>query len=236
MVLQKPTASDFHGTIAILDTNVLIDVLSCHDVLDAYFMKTSFDADMIYRRARVRESLVLLEYLHRLKARTFSLYYEPWKVLVRAVPPERHDMRRTFIFIAIHYLFENLWRDWQTVVADVDASQEPSGTSADRVLVALAQAHRLPVITNEGYGRAGTRDDTKAMCRLARKAGVQLLTPADFWHNRIDPTEASHLILRKFRKRAGFFSKKQADPERAANALGQVFDYLRFILLSEQDP
>jgi hypothetical protein len=222
-----------HRPIAVIDTNVLVDVLSSHDVLNAYGMKMSLDVDMVYRRARARDSLILFEHLHRRKAWTVNLRDEPWNVLSRVGPVGHLDGR---VYVATRFLFADLWRDWRRLPPDESPTPEPTGTKADRMLVSIAKAYDLPLITNEGHSKTGVIDEGKAIRRFAREDGVDLCTPVEFWHGQIDAIEASYRILTKFRNRRGFFIKGQSDVGGLEGLLDEVFDYLQYILFSEQYP
>jgi hypothetical protein len=78
--------TDLSELVAVLDTNVKLDIYSCHD-----FVRTADDAitkatgtpvaaleepRVTYRFARARESLLLAMYLHARSAKTFSLHRE----------------------------------------------------------------------------------------------------------------------------------------------------------------
>ena len=57
--------------LAVVDTNVLLDIYSCHDVSNSYEQGAQIDTEAfvdsgeaVYRRARARESLILAMYFH----------------------------------------------------------------------------------------------------------------------------------------------------------------------------
>ena len=68
---------------AVTDTNVMLDIYSCHDVslnYDALHGRIGVaaldDPSIVYRRARARESLFLAMHFHKVKAVTYSLHSE----------------------------------------------------------------------------------------------------------------------------------------------------------------
>jgi hypothetical protein len=69
------------GLVAVVDTNVLVDLYSCSDLLKEY--ESLGQADLaqamrtpkaVWRRARARESLFLGWCFHTVEARTFHLW------------------------------------------------------------------------------------------------------------------------------------------------------------------
>ena len=73
---------------AVMDTNVLVDIFSCVDLeREARKAEDPGSSASVYRRARVRESLVLAWWLHEHHATTWGLEFELRRQLAALVPP-----------------------------------------------------------------------------------------------------------------------------------------------------
>jgi hypothetical protein len=144
--------------IAVVDTNVILDTHSVHDVLGAYDKQhANLNApELVYRRARARESLLLMIYFNKIKAATLGLHSELLAQLTKNAPPEaipgtsfEADFTRMFIWFVKDYVLP----DW-----DMQVQAEPGGergNAADSVLVTAAAQRGLPLITNEGFSKDG---------------------------------------------------------------------------------
>lgn len=90
----KPMQSPESQFTAVVDTNVLLDVYSCHDVAKTYDdvhsrlgVAAVDERSVVYRRARAQESLWLAIYFNKIGATTFSLHHESVELLTARVPP-----------------------------------------------------------------------------------------------------------------------------------------------------
>lgn len=238
VIPPDPSTDDLQGATAIVDTNVLLEITSWHDVLNAYKNVEVEEPEtpyMRHRRARVRESILLGIYLHKQKAVTYSLVSELVDLLARHAPPEARDFNTEYAKVVIHYIFDDIWRDWRKVGPDRGSGVEPRAHAADRELVRVAQAYRLPLITNEGNTPEGINENN-GMRKLARANGVTLVTPKEFWERKLDPEVEIRCFQRHLAKRQESFCRNRGDRAEAVQAIGRACMYLDFVLNSEQHP
>ena len=230
MKLPEPSTDDLRSSVAVVDTCVLADVFSCHDLIEAIRVTKCEDDNVRYRRARVQESMILIEYLHRKRLATFSLRDELWKVFERNVPADPVSEKTEFPKIAFDFLAQNIWRDWTPVVQDPDWGEEPSNNKADDALIEIARRYAIPLITNEGYGRDGTLDRRNRMRKRCIASGVDVVSPKAFWDKKIDPRSAERRIRRSFDKREDRFILGHPNVSAARYMMQIVRNYLGYVL------
>ena len=99
----------------VLDTNVIVDMYSSHDVYNAYAEMHSGDVEdqkLRYRRARARESLLLGVYLHRQRLTSFS-YWEPVTIIEQNVDKTQLTQFNThFTTCFLHFVKNHLLHGW----------------------------------------------------------------------------------------------------------------------------
>jgi hypothetical protein len=102
------------GITAIVDTNVLIDVLSSGDLERAYQRSNGTDSDeATFRRVRSRESLILAWYLHSRGAKTCSLDDEPLRTLMaQAEPADKTKLQTQHVQLSVHLVNEHVLDRW----------------------------------------------------------------------------------------------------------------------------
>ena len=183
---------------AVLDTNVMLEIYACHDVLDAHGksldkfrgapeLHTSLgDLDVMFepkvqsRLKRARESLFLALHLHRTRATTVILrdeFDEKLRQLVPVIPSG--SFAQSFTSTVEHFLHKAILFDWK-VVADASPGTQRSH-EADRDLLRFAKAAGVPFVSNEGRRPDGTIDwDAKKIPSRARAAGVTVCSPREF--------------------------------------------------------
>jgi hypothetical protein len=111
----------------VLDTNVLLDVHSCHDVSTTYqrlFYTMGAaavnDASVVYRRARARESFLLALFFNKNGLTTCSLRAEAVDILIRRVPPapgEATSLELAFTELFIWFVKDYLLPNWKAQAA-----------------------------------------------------------------------------------------------------------------------
>ena len=104
----RPPYSESQDLLAVVDTNVILDVVSLHDLSQTY-ERLGADGvdtpDAVYRRSRARESLLLAIYFHKAKAVTYSLHSEPVAILTTKVDPTSEDALEThYTKLFIHFV------------------------------------------------------------------------------------------------------------------------------------
>lgn len=170
MIPPTPATDDLCGATMVIDTQVLLDLFECHNVLDVWKRGAlPGAADLGTRCTRARDALLMAILLHKTKARTYSLREEWLRVLEKLAPPTVNEIPTFFSRVMHLYVLPELLQDWRVVFPDEGGAPEPSGTKADRELERVAQAYGLPLMTL----------DAKSAKR-ARNLGVTVITPADY--------------------------------------------------------
>jgi hypothetical protein len=199
------------NAVAVVDTNVVMDMRSCADLVQEYERGASDLAaartpEAIFRRARVRESMILAWYLHKVGAVTFSLPDESVRILTRmADPSAARDFGTHFTTWFIWFVKDYVLDRWyEGFVPGIDTGLK--GSDCDDLLVELCCASHVPLITNEGYTLAGvSASNPKGLRAKALAAGVSVYTPRQFWSGRIGPGSACRQFLKRFDKQARRF-------------------------------
>jgi hypothetical protein len=199
---------------AVLDTNVMLEVYTCHDVIDAYGksidkfkaspdLHTSLgDLDIVFdtkvqsRLTRARESLLLALHLHRARATTVILRDEFDEKLHELVPiTPSGSLAQSFTSTVEHLVHKAMLCDWR-VVADASPGTQRSH-EADRDLLRFARAAGVPLISNEGRRPDGTIDwDGRKIPARAKAAGVIACSPREFCGALDEATERDEFRVR----------------------------------------
>jgi len=224
---------------AVVDTNVLLDIFSCHDISNAYAQFGELTAEQeidlppaVYRRARARESLLLAFYFHAQKATTYSLKDEVLAIMQGRVDPSADDTWHTQHTMQFaHFVTNQLLSGWRLASQPSLGAAALQGDDADAHLVEYAREHGLPLITNEGFGPTGIR--AEKMRKLATDAGVNVFAPGEFWRGQIDESSEIEDFLRRFRKQAPAYAAARAKPRLEREALDRMNGYFRHVLLGE---
>jgi hypothetical protein len=219
---------------AVLDTNVLHDIFSCHDVFNMYEKVGEDETDgayAVYRRDRVGGSLVLAMHLHNMGGKTFSLRGEPLRKLLENVDPNADDDFRThYVKMFLGFVRPRLLGNWYPGMPSEEAV-EPTGSKADAFLIDYAKQHGLPLITNEGFSPDGIRNEK--MRKKAIAACVRVFTPREFYAGRVDEQSEIRTFLRRFDRRAPRYIAAYSRPVVARDSLGWMSGYYRHVLLGE---
>lgn len=190
--------------IAVLDTNVMLDVYSCHDLSNEYLKGGDIAGPTAtYRRARARESLLLAIYLHNIRATTYGLHHEVPGKLTDNVAPEAHDTwenQHTTLFA--HFVKEEVLFGWFAgYVPENDKGLV--GDKADDHLLAYAKQNGLPLITNEGFRVRGVKD--QKLRKRAKAEGVAVFSPKEFYEGRMDEQAEIWAFFKRFADRAPIY-------------------------------
>jgi hypothetical protein len=163
-VRKKPTA--------IVDTNTVLNVISCHDLIDPD-QKTERYA--WYRLDRAAYGLRMAIYFHETNAFTLSAGDETLDLATRLVPPEDNDIAGWYLRLWFYFTHRKLLRRWNTGSAAVSGT----GSRVDAALMDLAREHACPLITNEGIGPDGPTA-RKGIRTAAALTPVQVMTSEEF--------------------------------------------------------
>lgn len=236
----------------VLDTNVLLDILSWHDLMataDRVHAERGDDAMLdpavTYRLARARESTLLAIHLNRTKATTYNLLGEGARLMLQQAPPitENSSPVGAFVHVALHFVKDYLLPNWTMSVDaySIDDAAEQTlealpgnyvGNAADRALLEYAKARDIPLVTNEGNTPRGV--ELIRLRKLAVDQGIQVYSPREFYEGHLAETEEIDAFIGRFKDEAPRFLR--ARPlEHAGDAMAELLDYslgyYRMILL-----
>src|SRR5665213_2178653 len=173
---------EFDKPIAVLDTNVVLEAISCVDLVKLYNNHPDIDPtgpEPTLRRQKARESLLLSIHLNSIKATTYSIF-EPMRIAGREVDPNAHsEFENHAMIIWTHYVKDNVLPDW-VMTSPSSGEGEPTGNRADTLLVERAREHGVPLVSHEGLGAAGI-DPKSGIRKKAAAAGVTIVTPREFY-------------------------------------------------------
>src|ERR1700722_12729673 len=114
--------------VAVVDTNVFLDIYSCHDLAGTYDRVGAAGVDSpeaLYRRARARESLLLAMYLHRIGANVFGLGAEILaKLQANVDPPVRHRFEPTFTRLMANFIMVRVLNGWQILKHEAPSEEK----------------------------------------------------------------------------------------------------------------
>ncbi len=220
--------------IAFVDTNVLLDIFSCHDLAGHYDRcgadAAASDRAAIYRRARAREGLVLAIYLHQRRARTVSLRSEPMEILQQRVPSSEGDKFEThFTVLFVQFVFPTILSGWDVSVMDCD--DDCAASKADALLVDSARESGLPVVSNEGHSPTGYAP--KFLNKYAMEQGVHVTTPREFLPPDFDVAEATAWFLERVEVEAPRYLSSCENQEILRDSWRWMLGYFRHTLRGE---
>lgn len=174
---------------ALVDSNVLIDVDSIHNLARP---PTVGQASLQERRVRARDALLLAICFHELRAKTYSLR-EAVAVLTRDVKPGSGGIEEHFVTCGIYFVRPLVLSRW-TALHPPEINLR--GNAADDHFLAKAKEFGKPLITLEAR-----------LARRAKAAGVEVFKPAEFYVGRMDRDDAVRRFLQRFKARARAFEK-----------------------------
>jgi hypothetical protein len=217
--------------VAVVDTNVMMDIYSPHDLLlDLQkFGETGLDhPQLAYRRARARESLLLAMHLSRCKSVTYSLLEEGQRKMLQFAPPSELNMFTThYAIVMIWYIQPQILHGWEGV-GPFNEPNPPKGSAADTALVEYAKNRGLPIITNEGYSPTGFKES--GIHKKAKQANVNVMRPCDYYAGHFDEDLAINKFLTSFDFGARKFARESDTPEAMAKAMPHIETYFRHVL------
>jgi|GEM_PF-3547858 len=228
--------------IAILDTNVIVDLYSWHDWLDHFEPKYSYasvlvdksDAKSRYRIRRPREALLLAIHLHQIGAVTFSLS-ESVRMINKLVNPDAvGDPKKAFAQTFLYFVKPTLLGNWK----DGMRYSNSHGNRADDELLQEAKDSGIPLVTSEGYSHIGI-DEGNRMRKKARRMGIQILTAREFCKAKVDDDDGLN-FLKAFSKNCRAYIDRSVARGSKRSAVVQAIDgmhgYYRELLLPPPRP
>ena len=222
--------------VAVVDTNVMLDVYSCHDLEGEYDKGGDIAGpNATYRRARARESLLLAIYLHAIRAMTYGLHHELPRKLTEMVDPAAHGTWvNHFTTLFVHFVKDDVLFGWNLgFVPDNDLGV--AGDEADGRLLTFAKDNKLPLITNEGFNVHGIKD--KKLRGKAKAQGVAVFTPREFCEGNLNENAEMQAFLKRFVERAPAYieqHEREFGPSKVVGeSLHRLLGVYRHILFGE---
>lgn len=171
---------------AIVDTNVCLEIYSWYDFLEA--AQKVFERDptatlehpeIQLRAQRARYAFGVSLLFNERSWATLVAYNEVGRTIVDRVPPDavEHGARSNFVRLYAHFIKDNLLPSWHAG-GDLAADAEKTGNDVDRLCLELAEQHKIPLISWEGSGRK--RAKSKLIPKEAARRGIDLVTPKAF--------------------------------------------------------
>ncbi len=198
---------------AILDTNVLFEIFSCHDVMnkcDEVLNRGGEPGgrDLAYRRERARAAVLLALAFNEQCTATYSLHTEPMAIAERV--KDHTDAPYAAVFL--EFVAKRLLHRWHAMFPE--AEDHVRSNAADERLVAKASEFRCPLITDEGNTAAGICH--KGLRKRAADAGVPVYTPREFFkafYSHMDEAALVQDFLDRFRMEVPAFLDAHQDSE-----------------------
>jgi hypothetical protein len=193
----------------VIDTNVLIDVHSCHDytlpldkALEEHGEAGAWQPNVQFRGYRARAALLLALYLHETGATTYGSHGEFLEKIVALVPPapdepggRNWELDYTSQFI--YFVRDHVLTGWNHTTPAVPETER--GSAGDQWLVNEAARLKVPLVSNEGLRTDFTLDPKRRGIRkMADEAGVQVLIPRKVFAGKMDEHRSSERFLQRF--------------------------------------
>jgi hypothetical protein len=229
----------------VLDTNVMKEILSIHDlsreIEGAGGGAAALQSPKVAHRIGRAKYSTLLGWVCSVRSwTTLSLLDEMLEILTRDVPPdERSSVNTGATKILIHFVKELVLKNW-TLATDTDVPKTIRGEEADDALVSLAARERIPLISNEGNSPDGIRDmNARGRSNIrakAKSAGVLVFTPQQYFQREsiVVDLEARN-FLRAYQTKRASYDPGAGVPGEAEKMMDYLFSIYRFFLLNEVD-
>jgi hypothetical protein len=225
----------------VLDSNVFLDIHSCHDLKQdvdrlTIELKDSDKAldhkDVRFRLCRARESALFAIYLNKMGTSTWSLREAVAMLFMKAPPKDGgQDMASDFTTQFVHYVKDYLLPDWNPYVPEDESTRQPSGDAADLALLDYAEVNSLAIVTNEGVYPDELRDTKRgSMRRRGPARGVRVCAPRQFYGEHMDVDVEIDTFLEAFKSRAREYIEARGFRDKIHKVLQWIHGYYQMIL------
>jgi hypothetical protein len=151
--------------------------------------------------------------------------------MLAKVDPEAHASLEThYTKVFVHFVREQLLEGW-TACMPTEEQPDPKGNAADDALVAYAQLHHKPLISNEAFGPNGV--EPNKIRKKAARAGVKVFTPREFYLAKLDEDHEIQSFIRRFREKAPAYVRSHPKPKIISETIDALDGYYRHVLLGE---
>lgn len=214
----------------VIDTNVILELYSVHDLMrdfeESHAKKgeaAAEDPKVRFRRLRMADSLALAIALHEKKETSFQLVTEAIEMLMREVPPDSDGFERAWVQFFLYYTKDLCLADWGEE-SDSELGAGAKGTARDLILLEVARAKGVPLVTNEGNTQAGI-DDKRGLRKRAIAARVPVFTPGEYVARLgVEFPAASEAFAERFRGRQEEYLAGRSDADAAREHLAKISD------------
>jgi len=224
---QQP---EFDKPIAVIDTNVIVDAISCVHMVKHYDAHPNIGPaapESTLRRQKARESLLLSMYLNSSEATTYSIF-EATRITVREIDPNADDaFENHALKIWIHYVKDNVLPNW-VMIGPSSGDGEPLGNGADALLVQKAKEFGVPLISHEGVTVDGINSKS-GIRKKAYDAQVKIMTAREFYGD-MDEQEQSGRFMLGYARGAEAYARRNAEPTIMRESMLWLQGYYRHIL------
>lgn len=217
---------------AVVDTNVMLDIFSCHDLERAAEIFPVDGHELEYRKRRAGDSVLLAIHLNEISAQTVGLN-EFITQLKTIVPKARAgtSMSSDFTTFCIWFVKDHLLPRWGDGLSTEQSDAQLRGNAADAELLRIALENNLPLITNEGVTKAGVIDQKLRL--KAKERGARVFSPREFWEGRIDPCKAATAFLSRFVEQRPVYleqRRQKVGEDKTSEVLDWIFRYYHGVL------
>jgi hypothetical protein len=221
--------------VAVLDTNVVVDIFSVHDyneVAKRLGPQGLEMPDAQWRRARARMALLFAMQMHATGSRTYSLHREILTILQKCVPPTSQTFMNAYTRIVVNFVKDFVLPHWYF---DGDTNSSAKSNQADQFLVDTASAAGAPLVTNEGFSMSGSHQGDIEE-RAAQKS-VNVKHPQEFIAGQVDEQALIERFLRAFKEQGVRYITMAHGRAQSLRkkAMIDVLRYYRHVLLGEAD-
>jgi hypothetical protein len=221
VVAYTPPA-DESELVAVVDTCVVLDTISCHDIQNA--VESGNSQIYLWRVKRALDGLRLAVYFNSTGAITRGVVKELVRVAAGVAPPEDDGLPTAYVQCWLYFVQEQLLPDWRMDALGCGAD-ELKGNAADDALVAEAARLGKPLISNEGFTSAGAIDPRNRMRRRAAQRGVNVITPGKYLSDKSTSAELTENFLEAFHQLRPAYKVGEPDYENAQSVLKLMYEF-----------
>lgn len=202
-LMTAPGGIDRSSADLILDTNVAAEIYSLGDllrVIDEAGLKSALASrKFIYRRHRMKHSLVLAWWLSRANIPACLLGAEHVDLVIEDLSPGSHLLSFCMTTAFVHIIRDLVLGSWQIgPMIDVDHYKIRNNAADDEILK-RAKGDNTPVIAWEGYKEDGTcSTEPRSLRNRCLSEGVFVATPEEWLtRNNVDIVDEAQKFIKE---------------------------------------
>jgi len=238
---------DSRNIAALLDTNVILEMYSSHDLLaveanmpvalevesrllpqDAAGASAKRQQVELFRVRRAANALALAIHFHETQAFTLCLEEAVTKI-VQCVAPGGGTAAENYIIAYRDFVRPRALPGWTNAKVP-NVPLDLAGDAADAELVVQARKYGWPLITNEGNSHEGIKD--VRLRKAAKDAGVRVFTPGEFVKGKMK-RNMRRGFLDRFKANRSKYREGESDFSVAQASLDGIYEYYCGLLSEE---